>query len=174
MGDDRDKKSWRERDRQNDSSSHRKEGGKKSSDEKKTDAKYKRDLDALFDGGDVPERFKSMIGDLAPDADSPEGVWRERIKELKAIESFRDFAKALTQFQKEGNAYPDDEDFLIRCLDHPSEKILAAVVAHIVDLAGRRELRRTGPMKSRIPTMRLVVEGPKTLELIDQLEELVG
>lgn len=176
MGEDREKKSWRDLDRQRDKSAHRSDDSSrgKSDKEKSAGANYKKDLDALFDGGGIPDRFKGIIGDLEPDPESPEGQWRARIEQLNQLDSFAEFAKELRAFHKEGNAFPDDEDFLIRCLDHPTEAIVADAIRHILDLSSRRKLKRTTPMKSRLTTIRSIAEFPATLELLDQLEEIVG
>ena len=137
-----------------------------------TRASYRKDLDALFSNdGRVPDRFKDILGDISPDEDSEEGLWKARIQTIIDISDFRVYAKAMTRFVKDKQPFPDHEDFLIRCLDHPTEKVYSACLQHILDLMGRREFVRTTPIKNRIVTLRSVSEYPKTLEYLDQLEE---
>ena len=135
---------------------------------------YMKDLDALFSNdGKVPDRFKNLLDDVTPDEDSEEGIWRAWVNEINEIKDFREYAKAMTKFVKKKQAFPDTEDFLIRCLDHPSEKVYAACLKHIIDLFQRRGFERCSPIENRITTLRSLSEYPSTLVLVDQIEELI-
>lgn len=139
-----------------------------------SDSKYKRDLDKLFEsGGKVPERFKGMMDKLKPEEGSDEAIWHDAVKELRNAEDFRAFATAATGFKRAGHRWPDDEELLIKLLDHPNEGIVQATLAHYVDLASRRTLSRPGPLKSRIKTIRSIAEETRTNELLDKVEKLV-
>ena len=136
-----------------------------------SDSKYKRDLDKLFQsGGNVPERFKGMMDKLKPEEGTEEAEWRDAVQTLRDAEDFRSFATAASKFRRAGHRMPDDEDLLIRLLDHPNEGIVQATLSHYVDLAGRRTLSRPGPLKSRLETIRSIAEEPRTHELLDSIE----
>ncbi len=137
-------------------------------------ASYKKDLDSLFSNdGQVPDRFKDLLGSVTPDEDSEEGIWRAWVNEITATKDFREYVKAMTKFVKKKQAFPDTEDFLIRCLDHPSEKVYGACLKHIVDLFKRRGFERCSPIQNRMTTLRSLSEYPSTFELLDQIEELI-
>lgn len=136
---------------------------------------YMKDLDALFSNdGKVPDRFKDLLDDVIPAEDSEEGIWRAWVKEITEIKDFREYAKAMTKFVKKKQAFPDTEDFLIRCLDHPSEKVYAACLKHIIDLFKRRGFQRCSPIENRMKTLRSLSEYPTTFEILDQIEELIN
>lgn len=139
-----------------------------------SDSKYKRDLDKLFEsGGNVPERFKGMMDKLKPEEGSEEAEWLKAVQELRDAEDFRAFAMATRKFQRTGHRMPDDEELLIKFLDHPNEGVVQATLGHYVDLASRRTLARPGPLKSRLKTIRSIAEEDRTNELLDQVEDLV-
>lgn len=176
MGDDdRRKKSWREIDRQKDSSRHTDNQRKsRSGQDKRSSAKYKRDLDKLFKSGEVPERFKEMMGGLEPEEGTPEAERKAAIKELRNADGFREFAKAVSEYRKAGWKYPDDENLLIRMLDHPDERVVRDVLEHVADLAGRRELDRVKPLKNRLSTIKTMSDDPRTRKAVARVEEAIG
>jgi len=175
MSEDR-KKSWREIDKQRDKSRHRRDerGRKPSKKNQRSSANYKKDLDALFaSGGDVPERFQEMMGKLAPEEGSEEALWREAADALRETDGFREFAGAVSTFVREGKRLPDDEDLLHRMLDHPDERIVRAVLEHLLDLDERRGLDRPAPLSNRLRTIASISEDPRTLELVDRIKDIV-
>lgn len=168
------KKSWREIDAGKDKSRHRDERPKKGGKERSAGADYKRDLEKLFSGGtDVPDRFKNVADKLKPEEGSPEHAWNLAVDSLRSTEGFRDFVTAVTNFRKAGHKFPDDEELLTRMLDHPSESVLVAVVSHLIELNGRRKIKRSAPIKSRLPTVKMTCEDPKSHALIDELSKLL-
>lgn len=172
MSDEKEKKSWRERDAAKDKSRHRDERPKKGGKERSAGDDYKRDLEKLFSGGtDVPDRFKNVAEKLKPEEGSPEHAWNLAVDTLRNTEGFRDFVKAVTEFRKAGHAFPDDEEVMIRVLDHPSESILVAAVTHLIEQTSRKKLKRTTLIKNRLTTIRLACEDPKTHALIDELSK---
>lgn len=176
--DDRRNKSWREIDRQKDKSSHvdRDSRGRRGGGSNRSSARYKSDLDKLFKGGgDVPDRFKDMMGDLEPEEGTPEAARKAAIDALRKAEEegFREFVAAVKDFQKTGIKWPDDENLLIRMLDHPDERVVRDVMEHYLDLADRRELERTGPLKSRLSTVETMTDDPRTLGLVEKVREII-
>lgn len=172
------KKSWREIDAGKDKSAHRQEerspGAKnRAQREAAASASYKKDLDKLFDGAGVPDRFKGLADKLKPEEGSPEALWAEECEKLRAAD-FRTFVKESTLFVKAGNKLPEDEELLVRFLDHPSESITQRTLAHIVPMLERKSWKRPAPLKNRLTTLSLAAEDPKTIELVKKIEELLG
>ena len=173
---DRDK-SWREIDRQKDKSSHvDRDEEKASRQDDRTSSKYKRKLDKLFEsGGQVPDEFEGMMETLEPEEGTPEAEYKEAVDALRDAEEegFRAFVTAVNEFREEGHQMPDDEELLIRMLDHPDERVARDVLEHYLDLAERRELQRTGPLKNRLSTIETMSDHPETRKLVDQVKELL-
>lgn len=167
-----DKKSWREKDRNRDKSQHRRDRSNKRS--PSAPSGYKRDLDNLFkSGSDVPERFKGMMDSLKPEEGSDEAKWREAVATLRDADGFRAFAAAASAFHREGHPFPDDEDLLLRLLDHPDERVVQATLEHYLDLASRRDLDRVKPLANRLKTLESVAERRQTHTLIEAMKEKV-
>lgn len=174
--DDRRDKSWREIDRQRDKSSHtRRDKNRSGGSDSRSESKYKQDLEKLFQsGGNVPDRFGEVMEELAPEEGSEEAERQEAISELREADGFRQFAKAVNVFMQKGIRLPDDEDLLIRMLDHPDNEIVRKVLAHIVNLSERREIQRKAPILSRLSTVRTMTDDSEILELVDQIEDAIG
>ena len=136
------------------------------------DAKYKRRLDKLFTSdGEVPDEFKEMMGDIGPEEGSAEAERRDAIQTLRDADGFREFAKAVNNFVTRDFAFPDDENLLVRMLDHPDNDIVAMTLEHLVNLSDRRDLERITPLKSRVSTIRTMTDDSRIRELVDTLEE---
>jgi hypothetical protein len=136
------------------------------------DAKYKRRLDKLFTSdGEVPDEFKEMMGDIGPEEGSAEAERRDAIQTLRDADGFREFAKAVNNYVSRDYALPDDENLLVRMLDHPDNDIVALTLAHLVELSDRRDLERITPLKSRLSTIRTMTDDSRIRELVDTLED---
>ncbi len=173
MGDD--DKSWRDIDRERDTSSHvRDDDSSASSRESRAESKYKKKLDQLFEsGGDVPEEFRDSMEDLGPEEGTEEARRLEEIDELREADGFQEFAKAVNVYMSKGYRLPDDENLLVRMLDHPDHDIVRDVLEHYVDLSERRELERIQPLKSRMSTLRTMMDDTRCHELLDDIEEAI-
>lgn len=128
---------------------------------------YKKDLEKLFKSGvETPERFKNVMKRLEPGEDSPQAERQAAIKALAAVQGFREFSQAVLAFRAEffekGWAWPDEEDLLIRMLDHPDERVLCDVLEHIADLTRRQGFERKVAVKSRLGTIETMSEDPRT------------
>jgi hypothetical protein len=174
MGDDdRRKKSWREIDRQKNRSRHvDRDDGPRAKREQRSSAKYKSELEKLFkSGGQVPDKFKEVMKALEPEEGTPEAERKAAIDGMRQAEGFRAFAAAASAYVKTDWALPDDEDLLIRMLDHPDERIVRAVLEHVADLAGRRTLERIKPLERRLTTIRTMSDDPRTTKAVEAVEE---
>jgi hypothetical protein len=174
--DDRRKKSWREIDRQKNRSNHvdrdRNDGSRNDGDSR-SDAKYKRDLDKLFKSGQVPDRFKEMLKGLEPEEGTPEAERKAAIDAIRQADGFRAFVKVVSEYQKVGWKLPDDEDLLVRMLDHPDERVVRDVLEHVADLATRRVFERVTPLKNRLSTIKTMSDDPRTRKAITQVEQAI-
>ncbi len=173
------KKTWAEIDAGKNKSAHTREDSsprakQRAQKEAAASASYKRDLDKLFDGGkDVPDRFKNIADKLKPEEGSPEALWHAELETLRGLD-FRAFVAAATAFVKAGQRMPDDEELLVRFLDHPSESIVQKTLTHILPILERRAWKKPVPLKNRLTTLQLAAEDPKTHGLLAEIEKLLG
>jgi hypothetical protein len=68
---------------------------------------------------------------------------------------------------------PDDEDLLVRLLDHPNGKVLRPVLEHLIDLQQRRTIHRPSPILSRLGTIENMTEDPRTTRLTRTLRAAI-
>lgn len=124
--DDREKPSWRERDSQRNQSTHTREeapaGGRgRAPRVESATANYKRQLNALFDRGVVPDALKDKLpeGSLEP-------TGRQKLlREIREASDVRVLKKAVDALVAEHGMPEEDLDALLRILEHPDDRILA-------------------------------------------------
>lgn len=202
MSDEQEKKDWRELGRYREGSKPTSRPKNKPSNppppkkspeaQKRDTAAYKRDLDKLFSGGEVPERFRDLLGGLAPEGgeggeggDDEEAAaaaeaqaraeYAAHVQALRDAEStgFREFVKAVSGFCQAGHALPEDMDLLIRMLDHPAQPVLRAVITHLIAMNERAPLERKTALKARVTTIRSMSDDTQTRKLVDTLLPLL-
>lgn len=139
---------------------------------------YKRDLDQLFrQDGKTPDRFAHLSAQLqAEDAQEDDGAgaaWREAVQGLRdaQAEGFRPFVAAASAFVRDGHALPEDEDLLIRLLDHPAEPVLRATLERLIGMQAHTPLTRHVALNARMGTIETMSEDPRTHRLVRQLRE---
>jgi hypothetical protein len=138
-----DKKSWRDIDRQRDQSDQRSgQGGGRGPRVESATANYKRQLDAFFDKGVVPEHLKDKLPASASNGPSERQTLLREIRESKGGQSLE---KSVDRFLSKYEM-PDDPEFWLRALEHSKDPVLAQV------LTGIKEYLATGmplPRKAR-------------------------
>jgi hypothetical protein len=144
--------------------------------EARSSKEYKKDLDKLFkSGAQVPDRFKDVMKKLEPEEGSEEAERRAAIEALRKVEGFREFAGAVVEFRKERAerdwAWPDDEDLLIRMLDHPDERVVRDALEQVAEVTRRHGFERTVALNSRLATIKTMSDDPRTRRAIDAVEE---
>ncbi|MEZ4468607.1 MAG: hypothetical protein R3F60_28060 [bacterium] len=155
-----DKPSWRDRDRRNDQSSHRREERPRAATPRveTATAAYKRQLDALFDGSAaLPAHLKEKLGD------APVGEAGERQKKLRAVmaASGGELVKALDAFLAD-HAMPDDLDFVERALAHPKDAVLLAALGVLEAHVGAgKVVPRKALLRSRLEEVELSSFDPR-------------
>ena len=125
----REKPTWRERDRKKDTSAHRRDESAPRGAPARVataTAQYKRQLDALFDRGEVPDHLKDKLP--APDATGGDPESKERVRLTRAVRqapSGPELVKALDALREKLGAVPEDLELVLRFLEHPKDAVLA-------------------------------------------------
>jgi len=124
------KKSWRDIDRKKDRSAHR-DGERPSKGRaarvESATASYKRQLNAFFDKGIVPEGLKGKL----PESDS--GTPNERqllLREIRDSKGGKTLEKALDKFLADYEL-PDEPEVWLRALEHTKDSVLSTVLGRI-------------------------------------------
>ena len=125
-----DKRSWRDKDRERDKSSHRKgegsRGGKNPRVESAT-ASYKRQLDAFFDRGVVPGHLKDKL----PEGESVEPSGRQqRLRAIRDAKTTKALEKAFDALLADHDM-PDEPDVWLRGLEHSKDAVLRQVLQKV-------------------------------------------
>lgn len=139
------KPSWRDRDRKKDRSVHRQDEARPRAGQaprvESATAAYRRQLDALFDGGAVlPAHLKDKLGE------APVTEAGERQKKLRVIKTATgaELVAALDAFLVD-HPLPDDLEVLEKALAHPKDAVLLSALtlleAHVA--SGKAVPRRT-------------------------------
>lgn len=138
LADEREKPSWRERDRQKDGSAHRGEAPAPRGAPARVataTAQYKRQLDALFERGEVPAHLKDKLP--AAEAGTPEpsdSPSKERVRLTRAVRqapSGPELIRALDALRENLGAVPEALELVLRYLEHPRDAILAEALGHV-------------------------------------------
>lgn len=128
---------------------------------------YKNDLNKLFDTGEVPERFKEIVGTSG----SAEGADRQKLIRLaRTAETPQDFNVLMEQLVSKYEL-PDDQDLLIRGLDHPKEEIIRASLDALMEMDGTRPLTKRKLITARMEILEQVCKDPQIHDLIKLLRE---
>jgi hypothetical protein len=168
-------KSWREIDRNKDKSNHRSSrssgGGRK---QNKRTSSYKKNLDKLFEpDADVPDELQDLVKEIEPEEGTEEAERKKAIAALREVEGFKAFTETVEWYLEEGFALPDNENLLLRILDHPNEKVVQTVLEHLLDLGSRRKLKRVAPLQNRLSTIRTMASRPGTETLLDDVQSML-
>ncbi|RVU43628.1 hypothetical protein FRC91_10095 [Bradymonadales bacterium TMQ1] len=149
-------------------------GPRRSQRDAKDAASYKADLEKFFTaGGKTPERFEKLAKGLAPREGSAEAEYLEAVDTLRKAGGLPDLVKAINDFVAAGHPWPDDEEVLIKALDHPRERTLHGVLDHLIDLQARKGIKRGVAIKARLGTLKVVSDDPGLLKKVDALEALL-
>ncbi len=138
----REKPSWRELDRKRDQSAHRRdESGPRGSAPRvaTATAQYKRQLDALFDRGIVPDALKDKLPAPAESAEAADTTAetsesKARVKLVRAVRaaaSGPELVKAIDALRASPGGLPEDPELLLRVLEHPSDAVLAETLTRL-------------------------------------------
>ncbi len=162
-----DKKSWRERDRQKDSSSHRDHRGPGRQPRLETaTAAYKRKLNAVFDGGELPAHLKAKLGDGAGQPTRRQ----ELMRELKSAPSGRKLHKAIDKLREEFGLPEDDMEVLLKCLEHTNDDVLFEALGYVdAYLESGQALPRKTLFKSKIDGLQYSSFDPRVQRLAMRL-----
>lgn len=173
--DDRPKRSWRDIDKQKDSSAHRKPDKTTMPAHKKARAEsaskvYKSQLDAFFDGeGKAPKHVKEKLSSLQPESEDSK-------KRLKALQNIKD-AKTSSAADRAVAAYlkdwelPPDFDILAQVLTCSDESYVIRAMELLREMfADNRSPKRTQVLEQRLRRVKTLCDDP---DLEQQAEELI-
>ena len=128
-----DKKSWKEIDRQRDGRSGGGDRSQRTGRRESATASYKRQLDAFFDKGVVPEHLK---GKLPAGHDKGPSERQLLLREIRESKGGRALEKSLDKFLKKFEM-PEDPEFWLQALQHSKDAILADVMTMIQEYLDR-------------------------------------
>ncbi len=114
--------SWRDRDRRNDRSAHRRDEPSRSNPRNASaSARYKRQLDSIFQDGELPAHLKEKLSGLegAPE----EGGRQALLRGIRKASSGQELERAVEALLKE-HELPQEVEILIRVLEHPKDAVL--------------------------------------------------
>lgn len=157
MGDDRERRSWRDIDRGRDTSAHRRDergsGRGRGPRVETATAAYKRSLDAFFDRGVVPDHLKDKL----PAGANTEGSPRQKLlRQIRDASSQRKLEKAVDALHAEFGLPEEDFDVLLRVLEHSKDPILKAAMNHVETFV---ESGRPLPRKARFVARLRTIES---------------
>jgi len=132
-----DRPSWRDRDRRNDQSQHRRGerpgGGRGGPRVESATAAYKRKLDKFFDEGVVPEHLKDKLP-AAGGVDEGPSERQQFIRTIRKAKTGRELEKAVDALRRDFGL-PEDMEILLRVLEHSKDPVLldalGLIEAHI-------------------------------------------
>lgn len=146
----RERKSWREIDARRDGSAHaprREPSGADKREEKRLKGAayqgYKRDLDKLFTGAELPDYLKSMLPELPKD--EAKAGQLKLLGAITAAQTQAELEEAVAAYLAVHQEFPCDADLLLRVLDYPDEAVQlralrqAEAIANVTPLPHKRQ-----------------------------------
>ncbi len=131
-------------------------------------AGYKAELNKLFDKGEVSDRLKEVVGGLSDAAG--EGADRQRlIREARAAEEPEAFNDLIGQLH-DAHRLPDDQELMMRALDHPNDELVEAALDTLLEMDGRRSLARRKVLRMKLATLKQVSKNTGVLDMVELLE----
>lgn len=143
---------------------------------------YKKDLDSLFKPGQgIPDRLKALLSNLGDD-DELDELEDETPPEVGALLELREaLTTSFPAFVKSSSAYinakyplPDDEDLVVRLLDHPSGKVILPALEHLLSMHERELLNHPAAILNRLSPLERLLESPAASRLITRARQELG
>lgn len=166
----REKKSWREIDAMRDGSAHT--GRTPDARDKKEAARvnsgayqgYKRDLDKVFSGGDLPSYLKELL----PKNEERDG----RLNLLGTIlraETQADLEAAVAAYRAAYDTFPDDPDLLVKLLDVPEEALQLQVLRQVQAISTVQPLAHKKQFQLKAAGLAMLADDDDLRELAEEL-----
>lgn len=167
MGDDRPKKSWRERD-----AARGKGGGRRDPDERQREkasstaaySKYKSQLDKLFTpggGGALPESLKAKLGPVSEESKAA----KEAADALRKDPN----EKTLAAYIETGKPLPEDARLLMGLLSIRDEALIQPVLQRLLDIVEEGKKPNRMLLIQRLEAVKNVATQQETLDLADMI-----
>ena len=162
-------KSWREIDKQKEKgrSGHSDRDSKK--DEKRAHStvykNYKKDLDSIFSGGDVPDYLKAELPASSPESEG-------QLKLLGAIRRSQtdgELDKAINAYLKKRDDFPDDLDLLLRVIDYSDESVQLKVAKALDRISKIQPIEHKQQFILKLDAISMMGEDDDLIELAEEL-----
>jgi hypothetical protein len=167
-GDDRPRKTWRERDKGRDKSRHVSTSSDRERERfEKTTAytRYKQNLEKVFSGGELSDAMRERL--------DPTGQGKARDALLRKVREAEDnptFHAALEEFLARED-FPDDLYLLDRALDHPNGTVVGKALDRLEALSGEGKLAKPPKsLKQRLASIELTADDPALQERAHNLK----
>lgn len=130
---------------------------------------YKSDLDKMFNTGEVPDRFRDVMGGLKT-ASGQSAERQKLIRQARVAEAAADF-EAIIRELITSYSLPEDEEILIRMLDLDDEALHTAALDILLEMDATRPLKKRALLRLRLDTVQQLARQSRTLELAQMLRE---
>ncbi len=172
MSDDRPKKSWREIDRQRESSSRREPRSEGQRSDPRRQRSYRAQLDRLFGSGKIGALVEQQAG---PSGDDQPGDNRiKAMAKINAAEGRADVTKAIDAYLKCYEELPGDFDVLTKALEHRNPTLQLDAMERMGEVIAEEPPRRSRAAIGQLKLVRDTSDEPEMValarELIDRLE----
>ena len=128
---------------------------------------YKAALDRLFDKGEVSDQLKGVVAGL--DSGGVGEGRQQLIRMARGAETQKEFNDVLGKLFV-AHRLPDDEDILVRALDHPNEDLVEMALDNLLELDGRRPLGKRQIIKMKLQTLENVSGHSGVLDMVEMLK----
>ncbi len=128
---------------------------------------YKAALDRLFDKGEVSDQLKGVVAGL--DGQVVGAGRQQLVRMARMAETQPEFNSIMDQLFAE-HRLPDDEEILVRSLDHPDEKLLESAIDSLVELDAKRPLIKRQIVKMKLQMLESVCTNADVIDMVEMLK----
>jgi len=162
-------KSWREIDAMRDKKHERREPSESEKKAQKREhssayAQYKKDLENVFSGGEIPEYLKEKL----PEGQAGKGVLQLQAAIKKATDN-PELIQAVKAYLAKNSEFPDDPELLRSLLDCGDESVLLKVVPQLSRYASVMPLPHKQQFLLKLDSLAMTVTDPALGDAIDEL-----
>jgi len=162
-------KSWREIDAMRDKKNERREPSQSEKQAQKREhssayAQYKKDLENVFSGGEIPAYLKEKL----PEGEKGKGVLQLQAAIKKATDRI-ELLQAVNAYLAKNSEFPDDPELLRSLLDCGDEAVLLKVVPQLARYAAVMPLPHKPQFILKLDSLAMTVTDPALGDEIDEL-----
>ena len=127
-------------------------------------AQYKKDLENVFSGGEIPDYLKEKL----PEGGVGKGVLQLQAAIKKATDK-AELLQAVNAYLAKNSEFPDDPELLRSLLDCGDESILLKVVPQLAHYAAAMPLPHKQQFILKLDSLAMTVSNPALGDAIDEL-----